>query len=105
MSAEIKLRITELPEGLRAVIREGQALVIKDAGEDIIQVKTYRRWRGKRIPKTEMNKNKLMVQRPIGMLAKPKKALRPIGVLVGKLPIPTEEEFTKYDSEILSILC
>ncbi|CDG19524.1 protein of unknown function [Xenorhabdus doucetiae] len=37
------------------------------------------------------------------MLAKPKKTLRPIGVLLGKLSVPTEEEFAKYDSEILSM--
>ncbi|OTA16205.1 hypothetical protein Xbed_03506 [Xenorhabdus beddingii] len=101
MSTEIKLGIAELPAGLRAVIRDGQAIVIKGAGEDAIQVKTYR-WHNKRVLKPATN-NKPMVLRPVGMLAKPKKTLRPIGVLIGKLSIPTEEEFAKRDSEILSM--
>ncbi|WP_338804227.1 hypothetical protein WDV76_00995 [Xenorhabdus griffiniae] len=101
MSAEIKLRIAELPEGLRAVIREGQAIVIKNAGEDTIQVRTYRRWRREQTPEKENNKP--VVQRPVGVLTKPKKTLRPIGVLTGEFTVPTEEEFAKYDSEILSM--
>ncbi|MCP9266585.1 hypothetical protein [Xenorhabdus bovienii] len=103
MSAEIKLNMVDLPEGLRAVIREGQTVIIKNGGKDSLQVRAYRRLRGEQIPKIVEKLEKRVVQRPVGVLAKSKKQLRPIGVLVGKLSVPTEKEFAKYDREILSM--
>ncbi|PHM64716.1 hypothetical protein Xsto_02733 [Xenorhabdus stockiae] len=103
MSTEMKLNIAELPEELRAVIRQGQAVVIRDGGKEIVEVKAYRRSRGKHVPNIVTKLAKLRVKRPIGGLANPEKQLRPIGVLTGKISVPTEEEFARYDREILSM--
>ncbi|MDC9593732.1 hypothetical protein [Xenorhabdus sp. IM139775] len=45
-----------------------------------------------------------MAQRLVGVLAKPKKTLRPIGVLLGKLSVPTEEEFAKNEIYFSSLI-
>ncbi|REF26702.1 hypothetical protein BDD26_1375 [Xenorhabdus cabanillasii] len=78
MSTEMKLNITDLPERLRAVIRQGQAVVIKDGGKDTVEVKAYHRFCGGHVPKTVTKLEKLRVKRSVGVLVKPEKQLRPI---------------------------
>ncbi|MBC8953262.1 hypothetical protein [Xenorhabdus sp. PB62.4] len=103
MGTEMKLNIADLPERLRTVIRQGQAVVIRNGGEDTVDVKAYRRFRGGHVPKTVTKLEKLKVERPVGVLVKSEKQLRPIGVLVGKFSVPTEEEFARHDREILAM--
>ncbi|NHB93646.1 hypothetical protein [Photorhabdus cinerea] len=92
MSAMTRINITDLPESLRTAVREGQTVVIKKSGKkigsDMAQVRTVSKH------------PKIPGKRPIGVLGKSSKKLRPIGVLVGKMSVPTEEDFSKYDLEI-----
>ncbi|PQQ30850.1 hypothetical protein C6H64_08425 [Photorhabdus luminescens] len=39
-------------------------------------------------------------KKPIVVFGESSKKLRPIGVLAGKISVPTEEEFSKYDLKI-----
>ncbi|OCQ53929.1 hypothetical protein Ppb6_00949 [Photorhabdus australis subsp. thailandensis] len=42
-------------------------------------------------------------KKPIRVFGESSKKLRPIGTLAGKMSVPTEEEFSKYDLEIQAI--